>query len=65
MLRSLVLLSLAATAAGPRALAQNLLLDGTLDTSTAGGSGSPGTNAFWTLTNTGNATAAQYQGGFA
>lgn len=41
------------------------LLSGKLDDSVAGSAGDPGSNPNWTLTNTGNATAAQYQGGFA
>jgi hypothetical protein len=63
---SLLALSLVVVVVGiTPALGQNLLQDGLLDTGTAGGGGQPGTNAFWTLVNTGNATAAQYQGGFA
>lgn len=61
----LALAALVAMTATQRVAAQNLLQDGLLDTSVAGGGGAPGSNAFWTLTNTGNATAAQFQGGFA
>ena len=61
-----LLMTIAVTLSMPaRVGADNLLLDPRLDSGTAGGAGLPGTNAFWTLTNTGNATAAQYEGGFA
>ena len=41
------------------------LTNGNLDTGTAGGEGMPGTAPPWTLTNTGNDTAAQFNPGFA
>jgi hypothetical protein len=41
------------------------LINGNLDIGTAGGAGLPGTAPPWTLTNTGNATAAQFQPDFA
>jgi hypothetical protein len=41
------------------------LVNGTLDIGTAGGAGLPGTAPPWTLTNTGDPTAAQFNPGFA
>jgi hypothetical protein len=41
------------------------LVNGNLDVGTAGGAGQPGTAPPWSLVNAGNATAAQFQGGFA
>lgn len=61
----LTALSLLAAAMCEPASAQNLLVNGNLDVGTAGGAGLPGTAPPWTLTNAGNATAAQFQPGFA
>lgn len=41
------------------------LVDANLDASTAGGGGSPGSSPGWNLINVGNATAGQFQPGFA
>jgi hypothetical protein len=46
-------------------LGAECLVNGTLDVGTAGGAGLPGTAPPWTLTNTGNPTAAQFNPGFA
>jgi hypothetical protein len=62
---ALAALSLLLAAACQPALGQNLLVNGLLDVGTAGGAGLPGTAPPWTLANVGNATAAQFQGGFA
>jgi hypothetical protein len=46
-------------------LGAECLVNGNLDLGTAGGAGLPGTAPPWTLVNTGNATAAQFNPGFA